>query len=61
MMLVQEGRVGLEDSIGKYVAETPQAWHEIAIRELLSHTSGLRDYSLVQWLGTVGHFNEAPV
>ena len=52
MMLVQEGRIALEDSIGKYVAETPQAWHEITIRELLSHTSGLREYGLVQCNGS---------
>ncbi len=52
MMLVQEGRIGLEDSIGKYVAETPQAWHEITIRALLSHTSGLREYGLVQCNGS---------
>jgi len=52
MMLVQEGRIGLEDSIGKYVADTPQAWHEITIGELLSHTSGLREYGLVQCNGS---------
>jgi len=52
MMLVQEGRIGLEDSIGKYVADPPQAWHDITIRELLSHTSGLKEYGLVQCNGS---------
>jgi len=52
MMLVQEGKIGLEDSIDKYVADTPPAWHEITIRELLSHSSGLREYGLVKCNGS---------
>jgi CubicO group peptidase (beta-lactamase class C family) len=52
MMLVQEGRIGLDDSIDRYFADTPLAWREIKIRELLSHTSGLREYGLVKCNGS---------
>jgi CubicO group peptidase (beta-lactamase class C family) len=52
MMLVQEGRVGLDESIDKYLPDAPQAWRQITIRELLSHTSGLREYGLVRCNGS---------
>jgi CubicO group peptidase (beta-lactamase class C family) len=44
MMLVEEGKVGLDDKIGKYLVEAPAAWNEVTIRRLLTHTSGIRDY-----------------
>jgi CubicO group peptidase (beta-lactamase class C family) len=43
MMLVEEGKVGLDDSITKYFLETPPGWKPITIRHLLTHTSGLPD------------------
>ena len=52
MMLVQEGKIRLDDSIDKYLNDTPEAWHEITIRQLLSHTSGLREYGLVKCEGS---------
>jgi IS605 OrfB family transposase len=42
MLLVQEGKVGLEDKIGKYLDSAPDAWKEITLRHLLTHTSGLQ-------------------
>jgi CubicO group peptidase (beta-lactamase class C family) len=44
MMLVEEGKIGLDDNIGKYLPEAPALWNEVTIRRLLTHTSGLRDY-----------------
>ena len=44
MMLVEDGKVGLDDKISKYLPEAPASWNEITIRRLLTHTSGLRDY-----------------
>ncbi|WP_133139166.1 serine hydrolase domain-containing protein [Legionella genomosp. 1] len=41
MKLVQEGKVGLDDSILKYLPKAPAAWRAVTIRELLSHTSGI--------------------
>jgi CubicO group peptidase (beta-lactamase class C family) len=45
MMLVEQGEVGLEDSITKYFPDAPKRWKSICVRNLLSHTSGLKDYS----------------
>ncbi len=45
MMLVEEGKLGLDDSLPKYFPDAPESWRAITIRELLSHTSGLADYT----------------
>ena len=44
MMLVAEGRIGLDQKIGSYLLDLPDAWGTITIRQLLSHTSGIKDY-----------------
>ena len=43
LLLVEEGKVSLDDSITKYIAGLPKTWNEITVRELMVHTSGLRD------------------
>ena len=44
LLLAEEGRIGLDDSIGRFVRGGPVAWSRITIRHLLTHTSGLGDY-----------------
>ncbi len=45
MMLVEEGKVNLEDKITKYFDGAPPAWNAITVRHLLTHTSGIKDYT----------------
>jgi CubicO group peptidase (beta-lactamase class C family) len=44
MMLVEAGKVGLEDPLTKYFPEAPSSWKQVTVRELLSHTAGFTDY-----------------
>lgn len=44
VLLAQDGRLSLDDSIRKWVPEVPSFGAPITLRELLQHTSGLRDY-----------------
>jgi CubicO group peptidase (beta-lactamase class C family) len=44
MMLVEEGKLGLDDSITKYFPDAPASWKPVTVRHLLSHTGGFRDY-----------------
>jgi CubicO group peptidase (beta-lactamase class C family) len=44
MMLVEEGKIGLDDPLTKYFADAPAGWKEVTVRELLSHTAGFGDY-----------------
>jgi D-alanyl-D-alanine carboxypeptidase len=41
MLLVQDGKVGLNEPIGRYLPAAPATWGAITIRHLLTHTSGL--------------------
>ncbi|MGQ0760854.1 MAG: serine hydrolase domain-containing protein [Acidobacteriota bacterium] len=47
MMLVEEGKVSLDDRITKYFPAAPHAWRPITVRHLLSHTSGIRNHVAV--------------
>src|SRR2546423_5643203 len=44
MMLMEEGKLSLDDKITKYFPDSPTAWRDITIRHLLTHTSGMTDY-----------------
>jgi D-alanyl-D-alanine carboxypeptidase len=41
MLLVQDGKISLDDKASKYLEGTPDSWKEITVRHLLSHTSGI--------------------
>jgi CubicO group peptidase (beta-lactamase class C family) len=44
MMLVEAGKVGLEDPLTQYFPEAPASWRRVTVRQLLSHTAGFTDY-----------------
>ena len=44
MMLVEQGKIALDDRITKYLPESPAAWKKVTVRQLLTHTSGIADY-----------------
>ncbi len=44
MLFVEDGRLGLDDPITRYLPEAPREWADIRIHHLLTHTSGIRDY-----------------
>ncbi len=43
MLLVQDGKVRLDDEIGTYFTDPPASWKGIHVAHLISHTSGLPD------------------
>jgi CubicO group peptidase (beta-lactamase class C family) len=54
MMLAQDGKLSLDDSITKYFPDAPPTWKPILIKNLLSHTSGLPDYATPAVSGPAG-------
>jgi CubicO group peptidase (beta-lactamase class C family) len=56
MMLVEEGKIGLDDSIVKYFPNAPKSWQAIRVKNLLSHTSGLSEYESNERTGPAGPF-----
>ena len=48
LLLVQDGRLALQDSVRKYIPELPDYTGPITVAQLLGHTSGLRDWGGVE-------------
>jgi CubicO group peptidase (beta-lactamase class C family) len=52
MMLAEEGKINLSDSVRKYFPDAPESWSGISVRHLLTHTSGIQNHVAVPgWLG----------
>jgi CubicO group peptidase (beta-lactamase class C family) len=49
LMLVDDGRISLDEPIRKYVPEVPDFGVPITLREMLANASGLRDYEELLW------------
>lgn len=43
MLLVQDGKAALTDSVRKWLPDAPENWQGITLHHLLSHTSGMPD------------------
>ncbi|MFL5541268.1 MAG: serine hydrolase domain-containing protein [Longimicrobiaceae bacterium] len=50
LLLVDQGRISLSDDVHKYIPELPDYGHAVTIDHLLTHTSGIRDWT---WLSSV--------
>ena len=44
LLLVEDGKLSLDDPLSKYLQRTPPAWKAITIRHVLTHTAGLPDF-----------------
>lgn len=47
LLLAEDGKLSLDDSIAKYFPSAPPAWKPITIRHLLTHTSGIQNHVAV--------------
>lgn len=56
MMLVEQGKINLDDSIVQYFPNAPDTWKPILVKNLLSHTSGLAEYESGDRIGPKGDF-----
>jgi len=45
LLLAQEGKLSVDDKIGTRLANIPDAWTNVTIRHLLTHTSGIKSYT----------------
>jgi CubicO group peptidase (beta-lactamase class C family) len=57
MMLVEQGRLRLDDKVNAYLTDPPDAWRGITIYHLLTHTAGLAplgdDFKSMVWTTSV--------
>jgi CubicO group peptidase (beta-lactamase class C family) len=72
MLLEERGKLKVEDCITKYITDAPEAWGDLTIHHLLTHTSGVpsftsmpeyrRDMMLAQSIDQmVARFKEKPL
>lgn len=45
--LIEEDKIHLDDKISKYIDSLPKEWRNIEVKNLLTHSSGLPDYDLL--------------
>ena len=45
LLLVQDGKVRLDEKISAYLPGTPESWGNVTLRHLLTHTSGIKSYT----------------
>ena len=45
LLLVQDGKIRLDEKISSYLPGTPDVWSNITVRHLLTHTSGIKSYT----------------
>jgi serine-type D-Ala-D-Ala carboxypeptidase len=50
MKFIQNGKIGLDDPINKYLQDAPREWKDIRVKHLLSHQSG------IAWPASIGGF-----
>jgi D-alanyl-D-alanine carboxypeptidase len=54
VLLAEEGKIRLEDVVSRYYTNAPVAWSNVTVRQLLTHTSGIKSYtSLPDFFRTV--------
>ena len=59
LLLVQDDRLALEDRISHYLKPTPDAWKDITLRHLLTHTSGIWSYTGLDGFELRRHLTQA--
>jgi CubicO group peptidase (beta-lactamase class C family) len=47
LMLEKEHKLNVDDPVGKYLNNLPKIWQDISLRRLLTHTSGIPNYTNV--------------
>ena len=45
MLLVEDGKIKLDDTLGKYLPDVPAKWGGVTIRQLLNQISGIPNYN----------------
>jgi CubicO group peptidase (beta-lactamase class C family) len=59
LLLAQEGKLSLDDRISLYLTNTPESWKNITLRHLLTHTSGITNYTLIDGFELTKHLTQA--
>lgn len=59
LLLVQDGKLSVDEKINRYLPKAPETWKDITIRHLLTHTSGLKSYTGLDGFELRRHLTQA--
>jgi CubicO group peptidase (beta-lactamase class C family) len=59
LLLAQEGKLSVDDKIPRHLKGAPESWSGISIRNLLTHTSGLKNYTGLDGFELARHLTQA--
>jgi CubicO group peptidase (beta-lactamase class C family) len=45
LLLAQDGKLSIDDPVSRYLKGAPESWKDITLRHLLTHTSGIKNYT----------------
>jgi len=54
MLLIEEGKLGLDDLIHEYLPHLPSEWLGVTVRHLMTHMSGIPDYEEIRTYDVYG-------
>jgi D-alanyl-D-alanine carboxypeptidase len=43
MLLAEDGKLSIDEQVRKYIPDLPTSWEDVTVRQLLSHTSGIKN------------------
>ncbi len=52
LQLVEQGKISLQDNLQKFIPDFPSKGYTITIENLLTHTSGIKDYMQLDYLNS---------
>jgi CubicO group peptidase (beta-lactamase class C family) len=58
LLLEQDGKLSVDDKVGKYLKDIPDTWTNITIRHLLTHTSGIKNYTGLNGFALTRHLTQ---
>jgi len=61
LMLMEKGKLNLDDEITKFIPDYPTNGNKITIHHLLTHTSGIKDYTKVKGLKAIAQKDLTPL
>jgi CubicO group peptidase (beta-lactamase class C family) len=59
LLLAQDGKLSLDDKISAHLKDTPASWSNITVRHLLTHTSGITNYTGLDGFELRRHLTQA--
>ena len=59
LLLAQQAKLAVDDKISRHLKDTPASWSGITIRQLLTHTSGLKNYTGLHGFELARHLTRA--